>query len=414
MKSIFFSILQIAILTFVIPGFAADGVSTAESTKPTTLVGWTASYKEGGGGIWIASPDDNIKIGFQGYAQTVQKLYSGDNYNFPSVTDYPVGFSVRRARFDFSTVVMNRYTLFAEFDGAPTTNTTAGKESGAGLVEAHTTFKLVGDQLVARFGKYVIPFSGENFRSSRAYDTVERSMVDNAMFGLPALDTQYGAMLMGKFFETNTLAYYLSVTNGNAKASSNYAESNAGKDTTVRLNYDLINSKEDRQQLTLGVAFDNDQEDIQTLTLKDLAGAAYNATAVSGVRNGWSGDIYYVNGPFSLRTEYSDIHWKDAPNSPSLSGGFFQLAYFVSGSEAEGGFQPLIRAEYAKIAGGLTTADSDHLTALMIGWQWFLHANVRHQLNLVQTTPGGAAAAGTPYNDNKAHYALLSEFQIKF
>jgi phosphate-selective porin len=372
---------------------------------------WKTSFKEGGGGLSFTSPDENVKISLLGYAQVLQKAYLSDIYDTATTADYPLAFSVRRARFDFFATIMKDHTLFVEYDGAPSTSVTAGKEAGFGLIEAHTTHKLMGDAFMLRMGKFVIPFSAENARSSRSIDTVERHMLVNSLFGLPTIDSQYGAMIYGKVLDKGALGWFLSAANGAGKASANYPEKNTSKEITARLNYDIYNDQTAHEQLTFGVAFDHDQEPTQTLTLSDLAGAAYNSVSVSNVRTGYEGDIYFMSGPFSARAEYIDMNWKDAATTPRLDGGMLQLAYFFTGND-QGGFQTLLRAETARLTGALSTADSDRLTAITLGSQWFINANVRHQLNVISTQPNGAAPG--VYANNKSGWALLSEMQIKF
>ncbi len=62
-------------------------------------------------------------------------------------------------------------------------------------MEARLNSKIIDDKLQLRLGKFTTPFSFENFRSSRAIDTIERYIALNAMFSVPALDVQTGGML---------------------------------------------------------------------------------------------------------------------------------------------------------------------------------------------------------------------------
>jgi phosphate-selective porin len=370
---------------------------------------WKTDYKAGGGGIFWTSPDENIKIQLQGFAQAVQKFYISDFYR-KQRPDYPVAFSVRRARLSFGATFFKDHTLYVEYDGAPTTNATPGSESGFGMVEAHTTHRLLEDYLVLRMGKFILPFSAENYRSSRSSDTVERFMVVSSLFSLPALDSQYGVMAMGKALNNNSLAWYLAAVNGNAKASANTAETNNDKEYTVRINYDLYNDTAAQRQLTVGAAYDNANELPQTLKLSDHVGGEYNRVAVRGARNGYDADILFVHGPLSVRAEYLHARWNNAPGTPSIYGGMLQTGYFLNGSD-KGGFQLLVRGESARLGGPITTSKANQLSAATVGWQWFLNANVRHQFNVIATSPCGGAGV---YADNKTGFAALSQMQIKF
>jgi phosphate-selective porin len=382
------------------------------SAHAEDLSSWKLSYKNGGGGIWLQSPDENMQIGFLGYAQATQKVLISEPYRDRN-TDYPLAFGVRRARFDTFATVNKMHTLFIEMDGAPTSSTKAGSEAGFALIEAHTTHKLLGDALSVRFGKFVIPFSSENARSSRAFDVVERHMVVNSFFSLPALDTQYGAMAMGKALDKNAFSWVLSAANGNGKGSSNIPENNTSKEITAHAYFDIYNNPAEHEQFTLGAAYDNDLESAQTMTLNDLAGGTYNSVAVSGVRSSAEADIYLVKGPFSMRGEYIDAEWNGSAGQPSIDGGFLQFAYFVTGSESDGGFQPLLRYEYAHLSGSnIKNPSADKLQAVIAGYQWFITSNVRHQFNLISTSPSGGAPG--VYDGAQTSYAALSEFQVKF
>ncbi|NJL24926.1 MAG: hypothetical protein HC902_06965, partial [Calothrix sp. SM1_5_4] len=362
----------------------------------------------------VVSADENVRINLLGYAQAVQKLYLSGDYK--SRTDYPLAFSVRRARFGFGATFFKDHTLFVEYDGAPTTSTVAGKENGFGLAAAHTTHRLLDERLQLRMGKFVVPFSAENFRSSRSYDTVERYMVVNAMFGLPALDTQYGVMLMGKVFEDRSLAWYLAAVNGNGKTGANAAENNSAKEYTLRVTYDFHNDRALREQFTIGAAYDIDDVSEATLTLSDLAGSPYNSVNISGYRKGYVVDFYLMRGALSLRSEFMNMKWSSAAGEPGLSGGFVQAGYFLNGDE-NAGFQALLRTELARIEGNLNTPKADRLTAVLAGWQWFLNANVRHQMNLITTFPTAAAREPTRTSrdprgfERNADHVLKRSFQ---
>jgi phosphate-selective porin len=228
-------------------------------------------------------------------------------------------------------------------------------------------------------------------------------MALNAMVNSPALDAQTGAMVFGKLFDDN-FGYYLAITNGNNWAKGQIDENNGAKDYTAKFTYRIL------PELVVGLGFDADSENSQTIAVNDLAGGAFATFKTFGRRNGFSPDAFWESGAFSARAEYLYFKWDEDPNAPTLQGGFAQAAYFITGTELQG-FQALARFETVKLEGAGTSGDS--LNAYLAGWQWFINSGVRHQLNLVMTQPNGAGSASGVYADGGTRFAILSELQIR-
>jgi phosphate-selective porin len=392
-------------LALALASWSAIGALNGQAAEAPAGEGpWKIGYKEPGGGFSFESPDSNFRLGFMGYIQANQKQYLSSAYHAQG--DYPLAFSVKRARMDFTATLFKDYDLYMEYDGAPATSVAnPANPSVFGLVEAKVTAKLLGDAVKLRLGKMSTPFSTEDWRSSRNLDTIERYMAMNSLLGLPSIDIQYGAMLMGTVLDEH-LTWYAGVFNGNAKASANQDENNLLKELQLKVTYKLI------PELTVGLGFDHDKEGAQTLVLKDLAGAAFNSMPVAGTRYGFSPDFYFEYGPLSLRGEWVWMKWSEAANIPTLNGGFLQAAYFVFGND-RGGFQPLVRFESAQLGGGKpVTAGATHLNAGLVGGQWFVNSGVREQLNLVMTLPNGKSTG--VYANDSAKFAVLNEVQFRF
>lgn len=171
----------------------------------------TFKYSPGQGVQWH-STDSLAAFRILGYVQ------STGNVNFYARGNNPSNeFNVRRARIDLDFDYRDPYQVFFEFDA---------KGSRTEMVLAQLDVKY-GNNHYVRVGKFITPFSAENLRSSRSLSTIERYTALNSMFLLPALNTQYGVMLLG---QASNASYYLSLTNGNGKASQNISENNSAKD----------------------------------------------------------------------------------------------------------------------------------------------------------------------------------------
>src|SRR5262245_43074342 len=167
------------------PGAPGAQLPPVSANSPVGLAG----FNKGGGGVFLKGEEYNFRL--LGYAQAVGSVFDS---RFDRA-DENGDFSIRRARIDFAADFYDDYSIFVEFDGGPTNAQTG--QSDFGLVEARINWKIVEDDVQLRAGKFISPFSQENFRSSRDIDTVERYMALNSIFALPALDAQFGAMLYG-------------------------------------------------------------------------------------------------------------------------------------------------------------------------------------------------------------------------
>ncbi len=398
---------------------------------------WKVGINPNGGGFFLKSPDDNFRLRLFGYAQVQGTLTDGANgFAFDNYDT-----RIRRARLDWIADFYKRYELFIEIDAAPL--------GGTSLVEARLNTKIIDDHLQLRLGKFTTPFSFENFRSSRAIDTIERYIALNAMFSIPGLDVQTGGMLWGNIplgpereyiygdtslkppyppgVTSDTLAklggipkkfrpqltYYAGIWNGNASASNespqgfggNSRDDNEDKEFQVKL------VLQPHQEWTFGGGYDhNTSESANTIVLGSLTGASYVRAPVGGTRNGVEVDFLYEPGRFSLRGE--GMYFDFAGSNLSLAGGFLQAAYFLTG-DAGGGLQPVIRLEYAQLDGSaIRSVDGNSITAITAGLNWFLNGNVRVQLNYIGEYfdgPGNSNIGAESFRSS-----LLSQMQIKF
>jgi len=352
----------------------------------------------GGGGFFLKDGDHEFRI--LGYVQFLASIFD-DSLDRD---DEPGDFSIRRARIDFIATLFTDWELLVEFDGGPGTTNTGSSDFA--LVEARLNWKLFGDDIQLRTGKFITQFSTENARSSRAIDTVERYMALNSMFLLPALDVQFGMMLHGKLLEQNRLSYSLGVYNGNGKANDNLSDNNGSKELQAKVGYRFP------KNVSLSFAFDFSDEEEQTVAIADLGFNRYVSVPIEGKRLGFGSDLFWEYGPYSFRSEFLSFVF-DSPEQDEvwLTGGFMQPAYFIFGSKDKG-LQTLLRGEFSHL-GARTKGDGDTLYALTTGLNWFINPNIRLQIDGIVHYFDGPSEI-REFSSSNWIPMLLAELQYKF
>jgi phosphate-selective porin len=372
---------------------AGSSASVGSAASAPTSVG----LNKGGGGYFIRGEDYSLRL--RGYSQVVGSV-------FDSRIDRADGngdFSIRRARIDFLADLFDDYQIFIEFDGGVGNGATG--VSDFALVEARLNWRVMDEAVQLRMGKFTSPFSAENFRSSRDIDTIERYIALNSLFGLPAFDTQTGAMIHGTIGSDRKYGYYLGVFNGNGRANDNFSDDNDNKDVVAKVTYA-------QSGFSAGLAFDYSDESPQMLGLSDLAFNRYVAVPVEDRRVGMNADVYWEQGPYSFRAEGVAFRF-DSPmqDNVDLFGGFIQPAVFVRGGKTDG-LQLLFRGEVARIDAD-TGDDGDTLLSATLGASWFLNSNVRVQVNgILQYFDGSSQLLGL--SDRELIPLLMTEVQFKF
>jgi phosphate-selective porin len=383
--------------------FAATGAATAAlaQTPAAAEAAPNVGITPKGGGLFIKSDDGRAVVRLMGYAQPTFIATAESNkqgYKVPS-------FFVRRARADFKAEYDSLYTLFFEYDGGPA--------AGTSLVEGYAQAALVKDYLNFRMGKYIQPFSAENLRSSRALETVERFQALNALIGLPAFDAKLGAMFFGTLDPAKQVKYFLGVNNGTgatAGTGGDVRDNNSDKDFIGRFEFSP------GKIFRVGVAGDYDKEKAQTLSVKSYSGATFDSLHVYGTRIGLDVDLHSQLNNLGLEAEWL---WADfSDTGASLNGGYVQAGYWVKGSEAEGGIEPLLRLEYTHVSADhppVPDADGATLMAATLGVNWWMNGWTRWQFNLIEETTSkkgnGTYAAA---EDGRYLPTLFAQFQIKF
>jgi hypothetical protein len=347
-----------------------------------------------GEGVQIFNTEQQWKLSLLGYIQSTYTFHNLDQNN--SIQN---SFYVERARWDMIFNYLNTYQIFFEMDGAP--NRTA-------LVLAQLDITYLNDQKIEA-GKFIVPFSPENNRSSRGLSTVERYSALNSMFLLPSFDSQYGIMFYGTFEPIN---YYFSITNGNAEAAGNFAENNNPKDFEFRLEY------KNNCNFTFGGSLDYTTEEQQTLSLVDHTFESFNNVKIKGRRFGYLGNWEYSKDKFLFRGEFFQFHFLGNPSFENqvqrFSGGYGELGYFLCGNTNDG-LQLIGRYESAQYNGNLLAVYGPSvLNSYILGTNWYKDSIFRLQVNIVFEKTNNNSLLLNRFENKNSEMELLTMLQIKF
>jgi hypothetical protein len=377
--------------------------------KTSSSSGWTTGVKEGAGFFW-ASPDKAWIMKMMGFFQFDHRWTDAQGANQRAGSNKPVSneFLIRRARLDFVATVNSKTELFMELETGVGTANAAASDFGLIIGQVTHTF---ATPFQVRLGKMLSPFSNENgLRSSRALDTAERYAAVNTLVGLPAIEAQTGAMVLGQWAK-GRYGYYLGAYNGNGTAVANYKENNSQKNIVSRLNWKPWAAGTGAMAATaFGVAADWDRELTQTLTLKTLGGTSLSSLTENGDRLGFSADLVVpITKWVEIRGE--GLHVRFGDNRSKLYGGFGQVMVNAWKTSRGAGFSPLIRAESAVISDPQTESIS-RVNILTIGWNATLNKNVTWQMNYLPTS---FRHQGTGQIAPVGHYdELINRIQVKF
>lgn len=358
-----------------------------------SLLSQSLSYKPGGG-IKLSNEAEQWSFRTLGY---VQSTFTYHNQKENGAVDN--SFFVRRARLDFIFDYLDKYQLFIELDGR------GGRTE---LVLAQVDIEYIDNHKI-EVGKFITPFSPENLRSSRALSTVERYTGLNSMFLLPGLDTQYGIMFFGKF---DKLGYYLSITNGNGKASDNLAENNNAKDIQFRLEYNLTN------EFKFGGSFNLADELAQDIKLVDHTFESFNSAKINGRRNGYLLFAEFENNPFLFRGEAFLFDFQNSLSAEQqiseFYGGYGEIGYFLTGNYSHG-LQLIGRYETARYGDIHSSLNgTTQMNSFIFGPNIYLDGIFRLQINLIYEKADTPSLISGRFENKDDDLQLLTMLQIKF
>jgi phosphate-selective porin len=353
----------------------------------------TLSYKPGAG-IKLSSDEEEWSFRLLGYVQSTFTYNNEDQNNAVQNS-----FFVRRARLDFIFDYLDKYQVFIELDG---------RGSRTELVLAQFDVEYYDNHKI-QVGKFITPFSPENYRSSRGLSTVERYSGINSMFLLPALDTQYGIMFYGSF---SPLDYYFSITNGNGKASDNIKEDNNAKDFQLRLAYSF------NKELKIGGSINLSDEKLQTLRLADHTFESFNNIMIQGKRLGFLADAEYNANPVLVRGEIFQYNFSESLSEENQTkhflGGYGELGYFLFGNISDG-VQLIGRFETARVFNTYNLfMGPTQLNSYILGTNWYQNNIFRLQVNIIFEDADRKSLLEGRYAGKNNALLFLTMLQLKF
>ncbi|MBI3989990.1 MAG: hypothetical protein HY347_10290 [candidate division NC10 bacterium] len=296
----------------------------------------------------------------------------------------------------------------------------------------------VAPWLQLKMGQFRVPFSREQLVFINGVDTIERSVVGDAIS--PSYDI--GASVHG-ILQLGIWEYALGVFNG---AGRNTFDTNDAMDVAGRvvLNPFVFEPDSGLKDLSLGAnfqvgdeGFNPDGGRVRFMTRADRA-VIFNATT-RGFRQRYGFDLHYELGPVSLQGEilYERQQRKrtlSADGSVAAvasdgvgdasdlerSGGYLQVGYFVWGVRDQG-VQTVVK--YERFQGGDTGGPgqipSQALDAYTLGVNWYVNHNVKFQVNgiladLKRSLTAYAQDSRGDFLDGDLDWVLLTQFQLLF
>ena len=210
----------------------------------------------------------------------------------------------------------------------------------------------------------------------------------------------------------NKLSYYLSITNGNGKASDNLTEDNNFKDLQIRLDYKLTDV------ILFGASFNLANEAAQELKLANHSFENFNTAKINGKRNGFLGHIEYLKEDILLRGELFTYKFEGDLSADQqvgkFIGGYGELGYFISGNN-NNGLQLIGRfetAQYDNVHSSLIGTTS--LNSYLFGPNIYLDGIFRLQLNVIYEKANSPSVLRGRFDGKYNDLVFLTMLQIKF
>ena len=277
-------------------------------------------------GFSIESLDGENKLSLSGRLQADYKQYLGTNPNNDS-------FFIRRARLAMMGTFCKYYEFSVESEFA---------QGNARLNDAFMNIKYVPyAQLM--FGQFKVPFLLEELHSDNWIDFVERSLADNFA---PSRDL--GMMLHGTLCK-DQFYYQLGIFNGvklNTTSDVDDQKDVAGRITVApfaRLDTPFLKDFHIGGSFTTGIEHTtNPSTDWWRNAFKTAGGAGttflqfQNSVAEDGNRTRLGGELAWMIGPVSLKSEYATLQLNDLRNgnkTGSFGGnaGYASVGWFLTG-----------------------------------------------------------------------------------
>jgi phosphate-selective porin OprO/OprP len=414
------------------------------------LAGWDDQR-----GFFLRSADDKFSLRLTGQIQADYRAFL-DGIDYTDIDS----FLVRRARLGIEADMFNYYEfrLLPDFSNRQSPTSPASTQIQDAYLNVH-----YWDAFQIEAGKFKQPFSYEQLIQDRFVPTMERSLIDQLV---PARDE--GIMIHGQKLFDNRLDYALSVSNGEINGD---FDTNKLKDFNWRVAVRPLNDPDDwpvLHGLQIGMAGTTgvEQEPVSPLALRTPATVLWfqfnSSVRADGLRNRWSPELVYFNGPLGFASQYfhEDQQFRPVFAGPGsqfrvdvpFDGFYFMATYILTGEERttysapvvpERPYEPLhpfagpgaweLVGRVSRLVMGddvfrvfptgprttIQLADptrfSPGATEMTLGFNWYLNAWVRMQFNWEHAWFDDPVRLGPGPQGLLNHQdSLLTRFQVIF
>jgi phosphate-selective porin OprO/OprP len=420
-----------------------------EGGLKSILAGWDEKN-----GFFLRSADDRFHLRITGQIQADYRTFLDD----VDYTDIDT-FLVRRARLGIEADMFQYYEfrLLPDFSNAQAPSLPGTERIQDAYLNVH-----YWNAFQVEAGKFKQPFSYEQLIQDRFVPTAERSLIDQLV---PARDE--GIMIHGYNLFCGRFDYQVAVSNGEINGD---FDTNDLKDLVARVAVRPFNNPDwwmlKGLQLGMGVTTGHEQEPIMPNQLRTPATVLWftfnSSVRANGLRNRWSPEVVYFNGPFGIAAQYFRQDQKMSPvfagpgsqydiNVP-FEGYYIMATYLLTGEErttysapvvpnhpfdplhplgCSGAWELVGRVSrltvgdevFMPLATGrrtfLTLADPTRsslgATEMTLGFNWYLNAWVRVQFNWEHAWFEDPVRLGPGLSGLLKHQdSLISRFQVIF
>lgn len=316
------------------PSATRDGEDTmyltqeAKKDAPLPTAGWNGEH------FYLRSPDGTFTLTPLGYLNANYTFYNGDGAP-------PDTFAVRRARFGFLGTYGSKVDYAFLFDAANTSS------SGIAVRDMYANFKPT-PQFQVQAGQMKEPFSMEVGTGITNVEFLERSIVTTLYPSAAGTFRAPGVTVHGDI-NGGVVQYWAGIFNGKGLLATNTTNE---IETVSRLRFSPWRRRKDGllKGLTVGGSYSHGRSrglNVNTSgattspelsfsgALNDAAYTFFPQFRINGPINRYNGELLWLNGPFGLRGEYTQIlQRRDGVGTETPGGIGFQTQPGVVGKGA--------------------------------------------------------------------------------
>jgi phosphate-selective porin len=432
---------------------AAPAAPAAPVAAPAEKPGITLPQVGYNEGFFLRAEDGNFVMRVNGRL-SADFLFSEPNSS-PNNTE-----SVDRARLSVDANFYKYFRVRIENEFSSGAFSSSGNTSSSGLRDGFIAVTPM-PEFNLQAGQYVIPVGYENIVSKRYIDFVERAAVVSSTFN-PRRDV--GVMVYGAF-ANKLVQYNLGAMNG---VGQNHTDNNSDKDLVAHLVV-VPFANEGPEHLRgfnigSGVTWGHQPSDTVTTSKTNPSGFAATASSITGqtetlfnffpavARHGdrlrWASHVAWLDGPFSVVSEYlqteeaCDGLGDNGADLPRLytDGAYVDGTWLITGERKPynarihpkrplwdlknpglGAWEAALRYEYYKLRdhaarftnGTIAEADNRY-DAIVAGINWYPNEFLRFSVNYIYGNFAHQGANKSPNPDKHSNNLVLCRAQVEF